>query len=277
MILLLICICVATAIVAAVAISMLAPRPSYFVSKAYFATVIASSPYFDNMNEYDLSARHSPSKEAYKKTYLDSIKEFSAIEKKRLIKLVKRADAVLKPSFPALYDIPWKFAKVDETIEQGFPHTLGDVIILSNRFLNGHSESYQTNTLIHEKVHVLQRKNPRWAQRVTAEWGFSEYTPNRELPNRRNNPDLSPILYGTNEGPIMQLYTSPSPVSLSDSQAVIVREAGIVPISNDDIGMPPYIHQLEHPYEMMACMIPLLVTGKEITTRVEEILLANMH
>lgn len=253
-----------------------------FVSSSHFERVVSSSGYFDRMSPLDLMARHAGTKDEYKKRYMSAYQEFSAKEKEAIIHLVSRADKVLKEGFPRLHRIPWRFAKVGVGVEEGFPHTLGDIIVLSELFFMNPHSSFKLGTLIHEKVHLLQRADPVWVQDTIKAWGFRQTVPNPGLP-KRNNPDLPEGNdYGLESlrtgGAIFQAYTTTNPGSLRHSQASMLNDGEIVPVSNHDIGAPAYVQQIEHPYEIMACMVPeLLLKRKEPTTLMETILSLHMR
>jgi len=78
----------------------------------------------------------------------------------------------------------WKFIKMDHRLEWGFPHTIEDYIVLSDKFLEKMSSGLQTpstgffikctGTLIHEQIHVLQRKHPDWFRKLYLSWGFRQ-------------------------------------------------------------------------------------------------------
>lgn len=246
------------------------------VSKTYFESVVNASSYFDEMNQQDLLARKAATPQEYKFTYMQSFTNFTKDENTLLKTLTYKADKILKQGFKRLYDIPWKFAKVADNIEEGFPHTLGDIIILSNRFFKKPSMNFMLTTLIHEKVHVLQRSNPEWATTVIKQWGFKEY---HQVPNlkKRNNPDISNTFYGFDEGAIVQLYTTDHPTSLSQSAPSIIKGNIHIRITQSEIGLPSYINQIEHPYEIMACMVPeLLIKTQSPSTHYENTLLQHM-
>lgn len=248
-----------------------------FVSESYIQEVVKSSTYFNNMNTADLKARCVPSKTAYKDKYITSFTKFSLKEKYHLWHLVSQADILIKHRFPSLYNIPWKFAKLNDSLEAGFPHTLGDIIILSDRFFATPFQTFQINTIIHEKVHVLQRLKPQWATKVIHEWGFVEYNIHEDVPPRRNNPDLPQSVFGLEDGPIMQLYNSDEPKSLSDSSPAVIKKDEIVTVNAMDLQLPLYVNQVEHPYEIMACMVPELILGTQSpSTEFEYTLLRHM-
>jgi len=128
-----------------------ADSPILIGSRAEFERAVSASPFFKRMTPADLWARKAVSAKDYLDTYIAAFVEFTPMEKNRLRKLI--AQIQYAPH------IPWKFAKVATEIEKGYPHTLEDVIILSDVSL-AFDDRHLMETLIHEKVHVFQRKEP---------------------------------------------------------------------------------------------------------------------
>ena len=128
--------------------------------------------------------------------------------------------------YDLLTRIPWKIAVVRDYIENGYPHTLGDIICLPESFvaqcyrLMAGSTPMQAidgspkkdtaldsilETLIHEKLHVLQRQYPdQTALYIEDKFGLkpSDRIPTHSLPSwvkarTRSNPDLDGWLWLT--------------------------------------------------------------------------------
>jgi hypothetical protein len=218
--------------------------PVFIASKQDFRRAIGTSPFFARMTPVDLYARGATSKAEYMNTYIDAFEEFTPAEKTRLTGLVS--------GIRYAPHIRWKFAKVSTTIEKGFPHTLEDVIVLSNTSL-AHGDSSLTETLIHEKVHILQRKEPAHTEEFIKRLGF-HHVKQITHPLKRNNPDLPEENYALLPNTaIMQLYNSDRPSNIADSQPFVVSHE-IKPFHNTG-QFPSYVHQIEHPYEIMATMI----------------------
>lgn len=221
--------------------------PTFITSTTDFKRAISKSPYFARMTPVDLYARGATSKTEYMNTYITAFMEFSPAEKTRLTKLVSMIHYAPH--------IPWNFAKVSSAIEKGFPHTLEDTIVLSDTSL-AHNDHMLIETLIHEKVHILQRREPAHAAEFIKRLGFIK-SGHITHPLKRNNPDLPEENYALLPNTaIMQLYNSDRPSSISDSQPFVVSTVTheIQPFQNSG-NLPSYVHQLEHPYEIMATII----------------------
>ena len=217
------------------------------------------------MNMNDLSARNIGSMDGYQKLYVDGITQFTKSERDLLIKYVSHVDKVTAQRWPSLHDIKWKFCKVSRTIENGWPHTLGDVIILSPKFFDEIPESKRSEILLHEKIHVYQRKYPVQTDGLIRRWGMQAIDVLGKYSLARNNPDINNFVYSIrHEGQtyaFLQLYDQTQPNNLSESSVYIARyppEDGSKPskASHKDLKLPEIVSQYEHPYEIMATFIP---------------------
>jgi hypothetical protein len=201
------------------------------------------------MNELDLKARHCISKDQYKQYYKDSIIDFSNNESKKLIILTNSADKLLY-KYPKLYNIPWNFSKLTNNIENSFPHTLGNNIFISS--------IPSLETLIHEKIHIYQRTYPIETTILLNNWGFVIKNKQENVNNSRNNPDINSFIYGKDDYYLIQLYNNNMPNSIQDSSTYLIN-SNKVQITAKDIGFPSSIKQVEHPYEIMACIISQII------------------
>jgi hypothetical protein len=190
----------------------------------------------------------------------------------KLKDLVLKANSILdEHGYHSFRALPWKFAKVKEYIENGYPHTLEDTIIISDELLN-RSEAEVVKTLIHEKVHIFQRLYPQKVRELLKDWNMKHYNnvPEEVFARMRANPDLDPFIYvhTPSSFAMVQLYNTPTPKALRDSQAVmssIENSTNSIPATNKAIGLPDALPcQLEHPYEIMACLIAELLTNPTI-------------
>ena len=232
------------------------PDPE-FVTKSYMYDVIDKSQFFKNMSPVDLMARDADSAAEYKSIYKNHVIEFTTTEKKRLTRITK--------AFPHLQNIQWKFAKASDRLENGYPHTLHDVIILPASFFQKDDDTMKT-TLVHEKIHVYQRLYPEETLNLLTRLGFSKTDPSK-LPEqissmKRNNPDIQGVFHFNNTIPV-HVYKSVRPTSLADSKTILYDfKKGFV-VHEDGQFIPYYINQKEHPYEIMAVLIPKILLGDQ--------------
>ena len=245
--------------------------------KEAFEYQVNISSYFNHMSAADLLARStndSPvtSAEHYKNNYLAGFVKFSKDEKSKLEDIVSKANTVLV-NYPNFRDTEWKFAKISKDLEYGMPHTIGDMIVITSEFLSK-QEEYQVKTLIHEKVHVFQRIDNTATRELVRLMGFKSLTPeerrnisNDTMERRRANPDIDNNIYKYDETNqvIVQLYNTLTPSSLIDSKAMMFNvndDNTVVPATNIMLGIPDEVQcQLEHPFEIMACLIAECITN----------------
>jgi hypothetical protein len=211
-------------------------------TKENMSKIIKESQYFNRMTKYDLLARNIGTIDSYKKLYLDSIQEFTNNEKRILEEYTRKIDEIFtKFKFKNLLELPWKFCKIKSDIEQGWPHTLADIIILNKEVLN--SPDLLT-TLVHEKIHVYQRFFPMQTHiLITDFWGFEILDTLQNIPKIRNNPDINNFVYGFKNKAFLRVYNSENPSSLNDTNL------------NNSL--------TEHPYELMAYLIPTVLKNSQ--------------
>ena len=230
-----------------------------FPSLSQIHQVIDTSAFFQRMNKVDLVARNATTVPGYIKLYKAALMEFPQSQKTALNTLTQKVDAHIEWT-KKLNTIPWKFAKVATRIEEGWPHTLGDIIFLSDEFFKM-SQDQQVITLLHEKFHVYQRLYPLETHKLIAKyWGFTVLDTLSRLPIARNNPDINGFVYGVARIRIFQAYNSLTPSGIPDSRVVALNDQDEeVPYPMD---LPSVIGQREHPYEIMACFLPEIIIKK---------------
>jgi hypothetical protein len=87
----------------------------------------------------------------------------------------------------------------------------------------------------------------------------------------RGNPDLDNrvYVYGDDKLVVFQVYTSDKPKSLQESRTLAFKldnpTQNLPPLSNSTFDIPESIVcQLEHPYEIMACIIAHILTDPNV-------------
>lgn len=225
---------------------------SYFnhciIDKNELSKIVDSSEFFLDLSPTDLYARDSRSKEEYKKKYVKSYKNFTYHQRYVLNNLLKDINIILK-KYPLLNAIPYKFVKVTKIIENGYPHTLHDVIILTDNFFT--LPYYKKiSILIHEKIHVYQRLYTyKCIELICDLWNYMPVNFSKNYTLSRSNPDLNGIIYKRNNMITLQIYNSIEPQSLTDSKLINLDTNNNI---LDKKIHPYYIDQPEHPYEIHA-------------------------
>jgi hypothetical protein len=182
--------------------------------------------YLKGLSKPDLHARHVKNVNEYIDKITQSALSFTEAEKMRLSRCLIDADIFLKTyvysnalDCKELIAIPWKIALTHNHVyEEGFPHTRGDVIFLST-FTLQEIDHDLTATLIHEKVHIYQRQNPKKMKYLLDKMGYKEMHINAHR-LQRANPDLNDkTYYYTKTNKIMMfLYKSDRPEHINDIQ-----------------------------------------------------------
>lgn len=122
-----------------------------FLSKSEGCRVLKYKPYFDNFNQYDLKVRNCKDKNQCMNHYCKNVKSFSSKEKKVITNFINKVK-----NHPFLKPYNWKFIRVKD-IENSYPHTQKECIVISDIFMNEIIEHQGSSTLIHEQIHVIQR------------------------------------------------------------------------------------------------------------------------
>lgn len=124
-----------------------------FLKAQEACNLIQDIDYFQNLNQADLAARKFiVDSKGVVKSYCDNYLDFTKEEIDKITNVIK--------SLPnnELF-IKWSFAKMSTSVEDGFPHTHKDTIFLSEHTIN-ESDDRLLFVLIHEQMHVMQRKKP---------------------------------------------------------------------------------------------------------------------
>ena len=196
--------------------------------------------YVRNMSELDLCARNVNSHLEYINNIEETAISFEQSEKDLLSKCATNADKYFKSDAYKelkysnqiqgnnIADIKWIFAntyanrfnnKIKEN-EEGLPHTRENIIFVSKNVLK-YDELNLTNTLIHEKIHIFQRNNPKILDKIISDMDLVEMDKQLFKYSKyiRTNPDTNnKIYYNKNNKDIIFvcLYRNDSPNSIND-------------------------------------------------------------
>ena len=121
------------------------------------------------------------------KFYCDNLLEFSNLDKKLLRWLIdgtKKRIRDMNLNINLLFILEnTKIAKFEDNVDNGYPHTNGDIVFLTSKFINSILPFYNGNDinggiknigsiLIHEGVHIWQRRNPEIFNRLYTKYWF---------------------------------------------------------------------------------------------------------
>jgi hypothetical protein len=180
--------------------------------------------YYNTFTSTDMKVRNIISIDNYKERIRDSVSDFNNNEKNMISNAVITANIKLKkinlPWFNGIVaaNLPWKFGIVsDDKYEEGFPHTVIDTIILSRKYIRfTNPMMLLVSTLIHEKVHIYQKKYPEEYRKYLKDNNFIAVQNNND--NIRANPDTfyDPTIYIKNNK-IYKMEYKTSPNSIGDT------------------------------------------------------------
>lgn len=220
-------------------------RTSIFLTKNELLDYLKNDNdnFYKKLKPIDLLVRKVDTVEEYIQLLDNSVDEFTLDEMRKLTKAIETCDHYLqsinKPGFNGFKckNIPWRIGCiVGKEYEAGLPHTRGDVVILPRYKLN-QSEKMYTRTLIHERIHIYQKKYPDDIQKYLKHNGYIRHKPiNRS--KTRANPDVDDWTYTDKDGKIMSAEYKKHAKSLRD---VIFK--------------PKDVYEYEHPLEKMAIEI----------------------
>ena len=126
-----------------------------FPSKNEVENVFKNIDYFNSMNSTDKHVRNikTQNKSEIIKQYMLSIMNIDEQLKIKIRHVINEIENTVSMSL--FHTIPWKIV-VFKNIENNYPHTHKDIIFIPYSMIDNLS-NYK-DTLVHEKVHVLQRK-----------------------------------------------------------------------------------------------------------------------
>lgn len=238
-------------------------------SHSAFKAVNAFNAYFDSFSPIDIQVRR-PSGVYTAETYLSALVPQSAMPSdlpasfqrdvhsaerrlRRLASSLREGDALksmVSAAAAAKESVPWVLAFVEDRTEGGMPHTHGGVICLPFRWaLVGLGSPAFVQTLIHERIHVLQRLYPQLAQKLAYQrLRVRPAMQRRDLEpflraQWRTNPDLDSFVYSDG---VIALFKD-NAEKLGDIRLVSLFQRGLPTVGT--IGQSA---KSEHPFETIA-------------------------
>lgn len=201
--------------------------------------------YYKTFYEIDLKMRNVNSINEYIELIKKTSCDMNEIQKKKIRKCINKANERLKKIKFDWFDgekavyIPWKIGCIqDKFYENGLPHTRSDVIIISKKNIDNYDNDKLTNTLIHEKVHIYQKKYKYDVKKYLDENKFKPIKYRDDDDNIRANPDLDNIVYSDSNNNIYKANY------LQNCKSI------------EDVVYSPHNSQsYEHPFEKMAIYI----------------------
>jgi len=196
--------------------------------------------YFKSFSVKDLQVRNVATTNEYKLIGIRSIVDGNTTHEKIINKVCKIVDHKLKCINEKWFDyakckrIPWKFCLfIGYDYEEGLPHTRQDIIFINEKDIK--FDRKLINTIIHERIHIYQKRYPSSLTIYLDEKNMSKYKVRKETDKIRANPDINEWIYKDVKGNKMK--------------AVYKKNASRI----SDVTYYPYNTQYnEHPLEQMA-------------------------
>lgn len=194
-----------------------------FLSKRDSYSILRNNDvYYETFSPLDLKARGIKKVKDYFPIIRKSIDQFTREEKEMLIEWMTKADLRLSSIYIEGFDgkkaarMKWKVICMKGLqYENGFPHTINDTIILYKEMINGMNEKDWISLLMHEKVHVYQRKYKKDVKRYLRANRFDRIY-HYDQSRRRANPDIDEYVY-RKAGRIYETrYRTQSPTDIHD-------------------------------------------------------------
>jgi hypothetical protein len=212
--------------------------------------------YFSSFFDMDLKVRHVSNINEYYDILYNSLCEPDEIIINKIKDYIFKIKNIIKMQIEKLkrknkniYELRYKYVNLEKfnelkwkigfvcnnNYENGLPHTRDDIIILNKNKVMINSDNKNIKTLIHEQIHIYQKKYPSEVIYYLKEMNFNRIKKRTKYDNIRANPDLDDYIYNDNDG--------------NTYMAKYINNANSI----EDIIYYPYNKQLyEHPNERMA-------------------------
>jgi hypothetical protein len=162
----------------------------------------------------------------------------------------------------------------DDAIENGYPHTVNNTIMLPVKYyFNMKQQKQRIILLIHEFIHVYQRTHPFEFNHLlihTLGLRIDNFTDAYYKNRKRSNPDINGLLYDEGGKHRVMLYND-SPTTLADAYVYSHVYSKVLQKDNAYTRLVEkysnLIHiQHEHPYETLACILAHVIYNDDDVT-----------
>lgn len=227
-------------------------RSITFIDRNDAYKIIDSISTFNSYNKLDLKLRDIDNVNNIKRHYKTALLDWQIHDKKIMNWLFEIVIQKIPKQYLFLFS-NIKIAKFSDGIEKDFPHTNKDTIFITNKFIETILSYYNNkdsegaikqigSVLIHECIHIWQRRDPDFFIELYKLWGFRYsrriYNFNKIIKNSRYNPDGVELTW---------IYTSPDksitilPGALYTDNAKTIGDVNLVGIRCEWIGNNPAI------------------------------------
>jgi len=196
-----------------------------FLSKEELFTILSqnSDNYYNKFLNNDFIARNIQNIDEYINKIQQSVTDFTDYEKEKIRKCIHLADTKLLNTNLDWFngrdtmDIVWKIGLVNGKLyENGLPHTRNDTIIFSRKYINNSCIKNLMKTLIHEKIHVYQKKYPDKINNFLIKYNFTKYKKRTVEDNTRANPDIDEWIYANDKNELFKAVYINNPKTIED-------------------------------------------------------------
>lgn len=223
-----------------------------FLSKDELYTYLIENKdkYYDSFFEKDFQLRRIQTITDYKENNIrNAVCEYTPQEKERLRLCCSEVDKKLQTmqignyfdGKKAFQTISWNLGCIQGNMyENGLPHTRGEnLIIITKTTLENKSNDQLQRTLLHELIHLYQKKYPEDVEKYLQTKNIKKYKRIERKDAIRANPDTDDWIYY--DGNTNQLF-----------QAIYRKDAHTI---SNVMYTPINDRKYEHPFEMMAIEI----------------------
>ena len=181
--------------------------------------------YYNKFYKNDYITRKIKDIKDYHEKIEKSVYNFNDIQKNKIREAISNLENIIKIKVIDLnyfdnkkfINIPWKIGCIyGKLYENGLPHTRDDIIIISSQDINIFSPTKLQKTLLHEKIHLYQKKYPEDTTKYLEHHNFKKYKKREESDNIRANPDLDNWIYKNSDNKILQASYNKNPKSIED-------------------------------------------------------------
>jgi len=173
------------------------------INKNEASNVIRSIKTFNKYTKTDKNLRGIGMKEDIHQHYINKLEDWNDSEKKIMNWLNTSLIEKTPDDYKFIYNNV-KMAKFQNDVENGFPHTNGDTIFVTNKFVSNILPYFNENNIskaidnigsviIHECVHIWQRREAEFFTSLYKSWNFTKYDTiynfNKIKRKSRYNPD----------------------------------------------------------------------------------------
>jgi len=191
----------------------------YFTTNKNICKILKTINY--NYNDLDVKLRNIKDTSIYN-YYCKNLINIYNSDKQKILSLINKTKQTIDSKYYFLFD-NILFLKWKNHIDNGYPQTNKNIVCLSENFINNINVNdfknfkYYGSVLIHELIHIWQKKNPKIFEKLYELWNFKKLNnlinDNKLKSIKRFNPDgISDywILNGNKKILLASIYTDKS-------------------------------------------------------------------